>query len=313
MSVSGNIIHVSTSHDSHLCYEVTRRSEVTDELTFNIRQIFSDCRQRPSLRHLTLEIPAPTPPSPVLPADPYATIKLSLLTDKNASVTGLVHPYRTKTDLTTQFEACLPRSVVRLERGNIRPPWRNPYTFDQRKLAGVLVDDVVGACTDGTIYSLYILDTHSRYLLRLIQNLIEEKRKRDPTLQFSTLKHGIHNLLQNGVGGNQDGLIKAREVDPDMQEKGLGSPRFRHIDGDLLIRYFDQGETLRTLVERDCDPDVENLVLSAVRQLASGGPPEQNFRAVGRVYLHPREEEKAKDEAFAWAEKWLQNALMPLL
>jgi hypothetical protein len=165
----------------------------------------------------------------------------------------------------------------------------------------VLADDILGACSDGTIYSFTIVSQTARRILRLIQNLIEEKQKRDPALQYSTIAHrnpGMHlsRILQNGAEGAQDGDIKARDVDPQGMEVGDAAPRFKAIDGDLIARFWEEDGDLGKLVHVGCDEDVWMLFDGLVADLAheSGGVPED----VGNTKL---------------ASRWLGDVLMPLL
>ncbi|KAJ4289192.1 hypothetical protein N0V90_011534 [Kalmusia sp. IMI 367209] len=276
MTVSGNFIYVSSSHDSHLCYEIAKLTEPQEETTFQFRQIFSDSRQRSSLRHLVFKFPVWVTLDPTEPErSEKHTLTTVLLTDKGASVSGLLHPTgpTNKIGAVTLFEACLPRSVIRIQRGDIRPPWRRPYDPHKGHFisTGILTDDIIGACTDGTIYSFYILNAPARQLLRLIQNLIEAKLKRDPALQYSNVKQNsghIFDLLQNRAEGFQDGKIKARDVDPEFQERGPGVPRLKHVDGDVLRRFFEQDGDLRNLIENGCDEDVWKLFIDKAKPIA---------------------------------------------
>lgn len=299
MTVCNNLVYVSTSHDSHLCFEVKKIYPPQGE-TFEITQLFSDSRQRTSLRHLVYRV---ADRSDTLRSDVQKEATITLVTDKSASVTGLLQPLdvSNKSATTTLFEACLPRSVIRIQHGDIRPPWRrlyNPNTLDAVPL-GVLNDDIIGACTDGTILSFTTLNGPALHLLRLLQNLIEAKQKKEPTLQFSTVKQtsaNVYNLLQNGAEGAQEVSITAREVDPEVQCRGPGAPRLRHVDGDLLNRFFEKGGSLKDLVESGCDEDVCRLFLEKDRAMAAG-----------------RDGEARKEEVLQAVEAWVKEILMPLL
>lgn len=202
---------------------------------------------------------------PAVARDDRKEHKLVLLADKgSSSIAALRHPaersYRNAAD--TVFEANLPHSVVRLQRGNIRPPWRRPT--HSKSIAGVLADDVIGACTDGTIYTFSVLSLPARHFLRFLQNLIEAKQRRDPAYQHTTVRPRsgqIFDILMNGADGSQDGKIRARDVDPQYQERGQAGPRHKHIDGDLLSRWVDEGGSLENLVlaGKDTERDVEAL------------------------------------------------------
>jgi hypothetical protein len=299
MTVCKNMVYVSTSHDSHLCFEVKKVYPPQGE-TFKITQIFSDSRQRASLRHLVYTVADTSEPTrPGIQKE--ATI--ALVTDKSASVSGLLQPLQSSSQsaATTMFEACLPRSVIRIQRGDIRPPWRRAYHPDANHTvpAGILNDDIIGACTDGTILSFATLNGPALHLLRLLQNLIEAKKKRDPALRFSIAKKTgghIYNLLQNGAEGPQEVSIKAREVDPEVQSKGPAAPRFRHVDGDMLSRFFEQDGDLRSLVEGGCDDDVWKLFLEKVRAMFAG-----------------EDGERGEEQIVKGVEAWVKEILMPLL
>ncbi|KAF1976560.1 hypothetical protein BU23DRAFT_455784 [Bimuria novae-zelandiae CBS 107.79] len=309
MTVSEDFIYVSTSHDSHLCFRVTKLPEPNEhERAFELTQVFSDSRQRPSLHHLlytqTLLSVDPSDATRTIPTQ----FSFVLLTDKNASVTCLFHPLSASRQdaASTLFEACLPRSIIRLERGNTRPPWRRSFTMkygiSRPSSIGVVDDDFIGACTDGTIYNFAILTDKALHLLRLLQHLIEAKQKRDPTLQFSTVKKmsgHIYNLLQNRAEGSQDGDIKARDVDPAVQGRGPAAPRLRHVDGDLLGRFFEQGGNLKRLVEEGCEEDVGKLFVEKTQWLF------QMLESVG-VVVNP-------EERMATVEEWVKELLLPLL
>ncbi|KAL1608505.1 hypothetical protein SLS60_003447 [Paraconiothyrium brasiliense] len=289
----------AASHDSHLCFRVEKICPPQGE-TFKITQIFTDSRQRSSLRHLVINtVDSPDPKRPDAPKK--ATIVL--LTDKSTSVTGLLQPNHAsnKSAATTMFEACLPRSVIRIQRGDIRPPWRRVCHPDATHSipAGVLIDDIIGACTDGTILSFAILNGPALHLLRLLQNLIEAKQKRDNALQFSSVKQiggHIRDLLQSRAEGTQGSHIKARDVDPEVHGRGPAAPRFRYVDGDVLRTFFEQGGDLGSLVRDGCDEDVWKTFLEKERAM-----------------LRDLDVEREKQEVVERVERWVKEILMPLL
>jgi hypothetical protein len=231
-----------------------------------------------------------------------------LLADKTCSLTGLLHSAvpSHKSTTSTLFEACLPRSVIRIHRGDIRPPWRRPYNDPYapfKGIAGVLADDIIGACSDGTIYSFSLLSKSARRLLRLIQNIIEEKQKRDPAHQFSTIKHGSINLsdmLQNGAEGAQDSKIKARDVNPEAQEQGDAAPRFNHVDGDVIIRFLEEDGDMDRLLSDGCDRDVTELFRVYMGTVLMEGLME------GQLEI----DSKTMEE---WGNSWVRDVLIPLL
>ncbi|KAF1850425.1 uncharacterized protein K460DRAFT_273269 [Cucurbitaria berberidis CBS 394.84] len=294
ISVKGNFVYVSTLQHSHICYKIV---ETAREGRFEFEQVFTDSRERSCTHHLVMDLSRPDE------ADQNKD-NIVLLTDKkSASICGLYHPpdrtYRN--DSATVFEACLPRTVVRLQRGDIRPPWRRS---ELSRTGGILSDDIIGACSDGTIYTFSILSQPARHLLRLLQNLIEAKEARDPAYQHTLIKPrsgNIFDVLMNGAEGIQDAKITARSVDPRHQERGPAAPRNKHVDGDMLLRWMDEGGELEELVSRETEKDVEVLFA----ELALGV--DSNWGA-------GKEADLADTGALVTAVKvWLGEVFMPLL
>ena len=291
---------MSTLQHSHLCYEVTRR---LNDSRVEIEQLFTDSRERSCTHHLVFRN-GDLQQDPVMEGE-----SLVLLTDKKtATVSGLYSSGESalKNAATTLFEACLPRTVVRLQRGDIRPPWRRPSRFTKRseKVAGVLVDDIVGACSDGTIYAFFILLKPARHVLRLLQNLIEFKQSRDPANQFTIVRHrsgDIFDVLMNGADGAQNCAIRARDVDPRNKDWGAAGARNNHIDGDLLLRFFEEDGDLRDLLSRGVDEDVPALFLDLGRALLPQGS----------YYLRKGHAEWT--DVLLGIREWIDELLMPLL
>ncbi|KAF1924960.1 uncharacterized protein M421DRAFT_424372 [Didymella exigua CBS 183.55] len=300
ITVSRSNVYVSTLQHSHLCYEVTRGLE---DSSVSFDQLFTDSRERSCTHHLALR-------NSDLSQDSHTEEEsLVLITDKKtATVSGLYSSGGSTVinAATTAFEACLPRTVVRLQRGDIRPPWRRPSRFirTSEKNVGILVDDIVGACSDGTIYSFSILSGPARHLLRLLQNLIEIKYARDPANQFTIVRHrsgDIFGVLMNGTGGAQDCAIRARDVDPRLKERRPSGSRNSHIDGDALLRFFEEDGNLQGLFSRDVDGDVPALFMELAEELLPQGS------------YHMRHRNKGTDGVFAGVRDWVDEVLMPLL
>ena len=223
-----------------------------------------------------------------------------LVSDKTCQLAGLLHPPNAhsadysgrahptgpfgrvqlprtyKSDATTLFEAALPRSITRLERGHIRPPWRRP--LNGRPYSGILTDDIIGSCTDGAVYAFSILDERAWKMLALVQNLIRIRnvkversrrsvvpRKEDRGSSDKGKAKGALDILLPGSASpsapSSPGSstpshadraeVKLRDVNP---EAGHPNPRNYHVDGDLILRFFDgdvlgQIERLRDLLE----------------------------------------------------------------
>jgi hypothetical protein len=297
ISVNKPFVYVSTLQHSHICYRIVDAAH-SDGLDF--RQEFTDSRHRECTQHFVMDLPHTD--------DEHQVDKLVFFTDKKSgSVTGLHQPpvpiYSNSS--ATLFEACLPRTVVRLDRGDIRPPWRRPNT-PSGKVVGVLVDDIIGACTDGTIYSFSILSQSSRYLLRLIQNLIEVKAIRSPKNRHCTINSrsgDILSMLINNAGGNQEGEIRIRDVDPRYLEQwSQRGPLHKHIDGDLLKRWLAEAGDVEFLVWDDTDDEVGKQF----KKLALEVDESWGVRNTG----HTRSENR---ELYECVKRWMGEVLMPVL
>jgi hypothetical protein len=232
---------------------------------YEFQRVFTDSRERSCSAHLVVDIPTTntTPDTIVLVND-----------KKSASITGLYHaPDRTyKNAAPTVFEAFLPRTVVRIQQGAIRPPWRRP-AHSSNPSPGILNDEIIGACSDGTIFTFAILSEPARHMLRFLQNLIEEKQRRDPATQDTPIHHrnsGIRDVLMNGAEGNQGERIRALDVDPRQKERGPTGPQHKHVDGDLLQRWLDSDGDIEALVGEGTEGNVGVLAEEFAGQLWGG-------------------------------------------
>jgi hypothetical protein len=106
----------------------------------------------------------------------------------------------------------------------------------------------------------------------------------------------LSRILQNGAEGAQDGVIKARDVDPEGMEVGDAAPRFKAIDGDLIARFWEEDGDLGELVRGGCDEDVRELFGGLVADLMTEGG--GVFELAGTTKL---------------ASGWLGDVMMPLL
>ncbi|KAJ4376949.1 hypothetical protein N0V86_006387 [Didymella sp. IMI 355093] len=300
ITVSRTNVYVSTLQHSHLCFQVMRG---LDDSRVEFEQLFTDSRERSCTHHLALR-------NSDLSHDPdFEEESLVLFADKKtATINGLYSSGEStfKNGATSLFEACLPRTVIRLQRGDIRPPWRRPsrFTESSEKGAGVLIDDIVGACSDGTIYAFTILSEPACHLFRLLQNIAESRHARDPTNQFTIVRHrsgDIFNVLMNGADGAQDSAIRARDIDPRIKQRGASAARNSHVDGDLLLRFFDEGGDLLDLLTKDVDRDVPALFeeLAAELLLHDSYHMRNGSRGIVAVVDAVRE--------------WVDEILMPLL
>lgn len=290
-------MYISTLSHSHLCYEIQERQG-----SHHFEPVFSDIRERSCTHHLVLDVPHERTEG--------GYDRMVLFTDKkSATVAGLYHPPEKmcKTASTTIFEACLPRTVVRLQRGDIRPPWRRIYTREKKDViipSGVLIDDIVGACSDGTFYTFSVLSESAHHLLRMLQNLLEAKRSRDTTMQDTTIKQRsghILEVLMNGAEGAQDGCIRAHDIDPGHQGRGIGTARNKHVDGDLIVKWLNENGDLQELVTIGTDCNMEPLF----RKLA---------QALDNDTMGSNDEQSEPAEVvYSRARRWLSQVFMPVL
>jgi hypothetical protein len=289
ITIRAGHIYVSTLQHSHLCFTIVETNG-----NYEFQRVFTDSRERNCSTHLVVDV------------DRNDNTKSSqdtivLVNDKkSSSITGLYHaPQRThKNAAETVFEACLPRTIVRLQQGDVRPPWRRPAT-SSRSPTGVLNDDIIGACSDGTIYTLSVLSEPARHLLRLLQNLIEEKDRRDSAHQDTpTNQHhrsgGIADILMNGADGNQDDKIRALDVDPRQKERGLGGARHRHIEGDLVHRWLHVDGDIEALLRDGTEENVVKLFAEFAMKLWGG-------------------DGSSLEETVERAKEWLRDVFMPIL
>lgn len=297
ITVSRMNVYVSTLQHSHLCYEVTRRLE---DSKVDIEQLFTDSRERSCTHHLVFRNDDLEHDSSV------EDESLVLVTDKRtATVSGLYNcgERSLRNAATTLFEATLPKTIIRLQRGDIRPPWRRFTQSHEssKRVQGILVDDTIGACSDGTIYAISIISKPARDMLRLLQNLLEMKQTFDVANRFTVIRHrsgDIFDILMNPPDDSGKSKVCARDVDPRNKERGSAGLRNNHINGDLLSRYFQEGGSVEFLVSEGVDEDVREVFSGLARDL------------LPQVDSNPRDVDKAPMKGI---QNWLNEVLMPLL
>jgi hypothetical protein len=137
-----------------------------------------------------------------------------------------------------------------------------------------------------------------------LQNLIETKQQQDPASRFTVVKHrsgDIFNSLMNGADGAREHKIRARDVDPRYEERGASGSRRRHVDGDRLMRYFEEGGELEELVTQGVDDDVQMLFVELAEKLLPQG---SSF---------VRDRETFSSSVVLLVKEWLEEILIPLL
>jgi hypothetical protein len=230
--------------------------------------------------------------------------------------------------ITTAFEARLPRSVTRLVKGDFRPPW---LKRSGGLPGGVLVDDIIGGCTDGTLYSFSILTSRALVLLKAIQNIIDIKVSRaadkrrlvckrlpdrlydlsvfPPTVKFLRPNPDLYRPeTENTLLAHPP--ITRRQIDPGV---GKHMPKKWHVDGDVLVRFLD-GELYDLpwdpehglwvlLVDADVDREVLPWLIGLAREVGVFGEvayPSGSESSSMEVDADPVNDVKAAKEIQEW-------------
>lgn len=300
------LIHVSTTEHSHLCFEANKKNFQ------HSNRIFADSRSRNLTQHLTIAFRHP---------ELDDECEISILADKSCGVTGLMCPStvteKFDRNARTSFEAHLPRSITRLRRGNIRPPWRMPSDgVSGSKPPGVLADDIVASCSDGTVYGLTLLSEPALRILKMLQNLIKlqearlnksciilrpESAKQDT--RFANILHSSNHSPGSGPSSSlphpKDEVIQLSDVDPGEALRLV--PKQFHVDSDVLRRYFDgnvTGDKVRHLIRTSGDEYEFMLRFEGLTEALWLGSPPAYFGAV-----------QLWDVIAAWAQSVIQDIL----
>lgn len=270
-----SVIHVSTQESSHLCYTVAgNNGKISGRRLIRLE---GDDRKRNLIHHIAVR----TRYHPGLGGvneegvyeDPWE--RVILLTDKNCTVSGLFFrasalPYTLCANAEEEgepipvethiaFEAQLPRSVTRLVKGNLRPPWGTPAFKRLGRLenAGYNVyepHEFIGCSTDGTFHAIRLLSKRNLIILKCIQNLVEIKARRHSWLTplhdrlgtpFLSRIFGDNNLRPStstpgsfSLGRGPGQLISRLDILGSFAHK-KHVPKKNHVDGDVLERYLD--------------------------------------------------------------------------
>ena len=255
----GSFAHVATSLDSlqSFTFEPASESDSSAPMYTELGRVCSDGQARSSASILPISFD--TPPDTTFSksqalssaSSPYQsgsntveTTEIILLSDKAGSIAGLhfAPDKRIANAAPLLFEATFSRSIIVLRRGNVRPPWRRshfntrnhnknePRNMHQREQAqdndqwrkpqGVLVDDIIGSATDGTVMAGTVVDEHAWRLLSFLTRACQ------PLSQY--YKSGSHSLDIN--------------IDPDDDVAGLRRKLAYHINGDILARILESRE-----------------------------------------------------------------------
>ncbi|KAK3044935.1 hypothetical protein LTS18_015007, partial [Coniosporium uncinatum] len=217
------------------------------------------------------------------------TPNLVLVADKAKGLVGLAHPLvdRHQQVTSTLFEAHLSKSVMRLKRASIRPPWQ------QRNIKGVLVDDIIGSCTDGRMFQFSIVNAAVWRLLKFIENLC---RWADEMAMLDV----------------SDGSCVYVVVDPDRDTARTRSSKTGyHVDGDILDRLLKVGgrRELKRMLELSL-PDKDRVMGEADLNAPTEERVERFLALAGVV---SKLEHEDLEEAIDGVVVWMRDVLASML
>lgn len=230
-------IHVLTSDDSCITLEFAESAEmgaadVQGSDGVNLSLVAGGKGKESGAHHVTLDVVDGAWPAPV---------RINLFSTRDCRVVGHLAPSPTEhthsKSVTVLFKARLSRSLIRITKGNIRPPWK-PAT-----VPGILEDKLVGTTADGTIVGLAVLQPGLAHRLKWIQTLCERSARICPMSYFLS-------DLDGDDADDQDVVLPPRgfehESVPGEESAGYyyagdGALDDMHINGDILQRLVDRG------------------------------------------------------------------------
>lgn len=131
------------------------------------------------------------------------------------------------------FEVNLKQSIIRLRRGDFRPRWK------QKLPQGVLTDNVVGACTDGSVIGLFAIDEMLWRRLFWLQRLIEwSSNSIGAGSMYETVDDNVLGEARDlpiGLGSGHSTIL----LYSPYGHRNKGGDM--HIDGDLLAAFLRHG------------------------------------------------------------------------
>ncbi|KAF2402049.1 hypothetical protein EJ06DRAFT_372773 [Trichodelitschia bisporula] len=217
------LIYVSTASDSLQVFTLAK-DDTADTSGVKLERSFSDSRARDAECHLLVSLPwgetGQQFRNPLgLHEEPVDECPdLVLVADRAGGIAGLLHPKARANQyaVPTVFEGKLLQSVTRLVQADIRPPWRR---IEDLKASGVLVDNIIGSTTDGTVYSFTIVNEELWCVLKYLENLVKKVK-------------WMHTDLPEGDLNTPSAIDPEREFLTPLRQRKGGS----HINGDLLER-----------------------------------------------------------------------------
>ena len=149
-----------------------------------------------------------------------------MVSDETNVVSGLWQPPGTRLNnsTTTLFAARLPVSIIRFQKGSIKPSWHRGRSTESTT--------ILGCSSDGSFYQIEIINEATWRLLRFIQNMAERNGDICP---FTYLDR------------------RRRHIEPSTKHH-----HYMHVDGDILVRLLERGQPdSETLLEAMLDQDPE--------------------------------------------------------
>ncbi|KAK1079824.1 hypothetical protein LTR33_006069, partial [Friedmanniomyces endolithicus] len=252
ITVAAPLIYVSTSEDSLVTLQLHLSYEAGDADAPKMTLVASSPQADRALCHVVVRTP-----------EPRQEVKdqVVLVSTRDTTIVGFSsHPttttngHRPLAD-TLLFKAYLPRSLTRIHQSTIRPPWKP----DQPK--GVIVDNLIGIASDGTLVGIALLDESLWQRLFWLQRLCEWIEQLSPH-SWSTPTYSADETGYTGAERAVPIVISGGEGDGRRDEVMLRSPadaaEDKHIDGDVLARLLRPGgaEALRRAIRRLAEREI---------------------------------------------------------
>ena len=278
VAISGSYAHVATSADSFQSYglETTSDSEP-------MKRICSDgqARNSASILPISFHFSSGDTTVPLIQSAlstrsfdenirRRSSTELVLLSDKAGSIAGFLFSPDAEVANAAPllFEATFVRSITVLRYGSVRPPWRRSTSAHcqkthsmgynrngpshSQKPHGVLVDEIVGSSTDGTIISASIVNEHAWRLLSLLTRACtaqkhyatkrEDKAGRTAQFSMDTERDKDKTKKQDIDRNRRPTLSLDINIDPDNDTAGLRRKLAYHINGDILAQVLEEEE-----------------------------------------------------------------------
>lgn len=232
----GDRINITTAEHSFFAFDIVRSPrDDTDSVDYALELRYTDAKRRISLNHLSLEVPKKYYAGK---GESQQTGLINLISDKSCSLAGLLGPRNPtrRSTARTLFEATLPKSIIRLRRGKIRPSWVRRLT-DHNSSSGIIADDIIGLSSDGTLYSFTIVDEKNWSILKFLEFLIQldKLQKEQSSIATRVQDERLRSIRLKMFA------IEISSSSNDWLAQRVLSPVDYHINGDLFQDILRQG------------------------------------------------------------------------